>query len=62
MDTLLVPEVPLTEPVDPDVRDPRTRRYGHVDPANMDPTHQTQNGLAVSAVCARPCWSTAASP
>ncbi len=49
MDTVLVPEVPLTEPVDPDVRDPRTRRYGHVDPANMDPTQQTQNRLAVSA-------------
>ena len=32
-----------------DVRDPRTRRYGHIDPVNMDPTQQTQDRLAVSA-------------
>lgn len=49
MDTLLVPELLLTDPIAPDVRDPRTRRYGHIDPANMDPTQQTQDRLAVSA-------------
>jgi quercetin dioxygenase-like cupin family protein len=32
-----------------DVRDPRTRRYGHIDPASMDPALQTQDRLAVSA-------------
>jgi quercetin dioxygenase-like cupin family protein len=49
MDTFLVPEVGLTDPTDPDVRDPRTRRYGHIDPVNMDPAQQTQDRLAVSA-------------
>ena len=33
----VVAELPPTEPVRPDVRDPRTRRYGHIDPENMDP-------------------------
>jgi quercetin dioxygenase-like cupin family protein len=32
-----------------DVRDPRTRSYGHIDPASMDPALQTQDRLAVSA-------------
>lgn len=32
-----------------DVRDPRTRRYGHVAPEHMDPTRQGQQNLAVSA-------------
>ena len=49
LDTYVVPEVPQTEPVPPDVRDPRTRRYGHIDPENMDPAMQTQDRLAVSA-------------
>ena len=30
-------------------RDPRTRSFGHIDPANMDPAKQTQDMLAVSA-------------
>lgn len=40
------------EPHDPhpvDVRDPRTRAFGHIDPASMDPAMQTQDRLAVSA-------------
>jgi quercetin dioxygenase-like cupin family protein len=32
-----------------DVRDPRTRRFGHIDPEHMDPAQQTQDRLAVSA-------------
>jgi quercetin dioxygenase-like cupin family protein len=49
LDTYVVPELALSEPVQPDVRDPRTRRYGHIDPENMDPAQQTQDRLAVSA-------------
>jgi quercetin dioxygenase-like cupin family protein len=37
------------EPVAVDVRDPRTRSFGHIDPANMDPGRQSQDLLAVSA-------------
>jgi quercetin dioxygenase-like cupin family protein len=48
-DTYLVPELPRTEAVPPDVRDPRTRRYGHIDPEHMDPAQQGQERLAVSA-------------
>lgn len=36
-------------PVPIDVRDPRTRSFGHIDAASMDPTMQTQDRLAVSA-------------
>ncbi len=32
-----------------DVRDPRNRYFGHIDPDSMDPTLQTQDRLAVSA-------------
>jgi len=32
-----------------DVRDPRTRFFGHIDPESMDPALQTQDRLAVSA-------------
>ena len=32
-----------------DVRDPRTRSFGHIEPSNMDVTLQTQDHLAVSA-------------
>lgn len=32
-----------------DVRDPRNRRFGHIDAASMDPALQTQDRLAVSA-------------
>jgi quercetin dioxygenase-like cupin family protein len=49
LDTQLVEELTESEPLPADVRDPRTRRYGHIDPANMDPTQQTQDRLAVSA-------------
>jgi quercetin dioxygenase-like cupin family protein len=48
-DTQLVPELAETVPVPADVRDPRTRRYGHIAPENMDPAMQTQDKLAVSA-------------
>ncbi|MBD0293531.1 MAG: cupin domain-containing protein [Jiangellaceae bacterium] len=49
LDTYVVPELPPAEPAPPDVRDPRTRRYGHIDRENMDPALQTQERLAVSA-------------
>jgi quercetin dioxygenase-like cupin family protein len=32
-----------------DVRDPRTRSFGHIEAANMDPARQSQDLLAVSA-------------
>ena len=32
-----------------DVRDPRTRSFGHIDAESMDPALQTQDRLAVSA-------------
>jgi quercetin dioxygenase-like cupin family protein len=48
-DTYPVPGLPEQEPVPLDVRDPRTRSFGHIDPANMDPAKQTQDMLAVSA-------------
>lgn len=48
-DTFFVPPLSLIEPVPVDVRDPRTRSFGHIDPANMDPGRQTQDQLAVSA-------------
>ncbi len=49
LDTQLVSELAETEPVAADVRDPRTRRYGHIDDVQMDPTQQGQDRLAVSA-------------
>lgn len=49
LDTQLVPDLPETEPVAPDPRDPRTRRYGHVEPAHLDPARQGQRHLAASA-------------
>ena len=48
-DTLAVSELPRTAPVPVDVRDPRTRRFGHVDAAAMDVAGQRQDLLAVSA-------------
>jgi quercetin dioxygenase-like cupin family protein len=48
-DTLAVPALRETEPVPVDVRDPRSRRYGHIEPENMDPALQSQQVLAVSA-------------
>jgi len=37
------------DPVPIDVRDPRNRNFGHIDPENMDPAMQTQDRLALSA-------------
>jgi quercetin dioxygenase-like cupin family protein len=37
------------EPVAVDVRDPRTRWFGHIEPADMDPTGQSLEQGAVSA-------------
>jgi len=48
-DTFVVPELDLRTPLAVDVRDPRTRSYGHIDPVNMDPRAQTQDRLAVTA-------------
>jgi len=48
-DTQAVPELPQREPVRIDVRDPRTRSFGHFEPAQMDPGKQSQDLLAVSA-------------
>jgi mannose-6-phosphate isomerase-like protein (cupin superfamily) len=48
-DTQAVPGPAETQPAPVDVRDPRSRRYGHIAPENMDPARQTQDMLAVSA-------------
>ena len=48
-DTYPVPAFPVRAPEPIDVRDPRTRSFGHVDPANMEVDKQTQDMLAVSA-------------
>lgn len=48
-DTFFVPPLPDREPEPVDVRDPRTRSFGHIDPEHMDPTQQSQERLAVSA-------------
>ena len=48
-DTLLVPPLAGAAPAPVDVRDPRTRRFGHIEPANMEVDKQTQDLLAVSA-------------
>ncbi|MBK3643445.1 cupin domain-containing protein [Streptomyces sp. MBT33] len=48
-DTQEVPGPPARDPVRIDVRDPRTRSFGHFEPAQMDPDRQSQDLLAVSA-------------
>jgi quercetin dioxygenase-like cupin family protein len=48
-DTQAVPALPERDPVRMDVRDPRTRSFGHFEPAQMDPGKQSQDLLAVSA-------------
>jgi quercetin dioxygenase-like cupin family protein len=48
-DTFRAPELAVTEPIQVDPRDPRTRSYGAIQPAHMDPTKQSQELLAVSA-------------
>lgn len=48
-DTFAVAPLRADAPVPIDVRDPRTRRYGHITAAHMDQEKQTQDLLAVSA-------------
>jgi quercetin dioxygenase-like cupin family protein len=48
-DTYFVPAMEDREPIAVDPRDPRTRSFGHIEPANMDPGRQAQELLAVSA-------------
>ncbi|WP_213450125.1 cupin domain-containing protein [Rhizomonospora bruguierae] len=48
-DTYLVSPWDGPAPVTVDVRDPRVRRFGHIEPAHLDPGGQSQNLLAVSA-------------
>jgi quercetin dioxygenase-like cupin family protein len=48
-DLAVVAPLPDTAPVAVDPRDPRTRRYGHIAPANMDASRQSQKLLATSA-------------
>jgi mannose-6-phosphate isomerase-like protein (cupin superfamily) len=48
-DTYFVPSLPAGDAVPVAVRDPRTRRFGHIEPANMEVDKQAQEMLAVSA-------------
>lgn len=48
-DTYLVPSIPAGEPVKVDARDPRTRSFGAITAAQMDPSRQSQKNLAQSA-------------
>ncbi|MGH3333584.1 MAG: cupin domain-containing protein [Nocardioidaceae bacterium] len=48
-DTFLVPLAVAGEPMDVDVRDPRTRRFGSITVAHLDAGKQSQELLAVSA-------------
>ncbi len=48
-DTQFTPPLATAEARSIDVRDPRTRSFGHIDPENMDPAMQTQDRLALSA-------------
>ncbi|MGQ4388404.1 cupin domain-containing protein [Streptomyces sp. SAS_270] len=48
-DTQPVPALPARHPVRIDVRDPRTRLFGHFERAQMDPGKQSQDLLAASA-------------
>jgi mannose-6-phosphate isomerase-like protein (cupin superfamily) len=48
-DAFVVQVLPESDPDDVDVRDPRTRSLGHIDPAHMDPALQGQQHLAVTA-------------
>jgi quercetin dioxygenase-like cupin family protein len=48
-DTQFPPPLAVGSPSPIDVRDPRTRNYGHIAPESMDPTLQTQDRLALSA-------------
>jgi quercetin dioxygenase-like cupin family protein len=48
-DTYPVPALAERDPAPIDVRDPRTRSFGHIEPQNMEVGRQTQDMLAVSA-------------
>lgn len=48
-DTQFPMPLDVSEPAPIDVRDPRNRYFGHIDPENMDPALQTQDRLALSA-------------
>ncbi|HEY7565212.1 MAG TPA: cupin domain-containing protein [Acidimicrobiia bacterium] len=48
-DTQFAQPLAASEPKAVDVRDPRNRYFGHIDPGSMDPALQTQDRLAVSA-------------
>ena len=49
-DTLIVPTMSeANEPTPVDVRDPRTRSFGHIGPESMEVDKQSQDRLAVSA-------------
>jgi quercetin dioxygenase-like cupin family protein len=48
-DTLFGPPLPDRPPEPVDVRDPRTRRFGHIEPWHMEVDKQTQELMAVSA-------------
>jgi quercetin dioxygenase-like cupin family protein len=48
-DTMFVMELGAGDAVPVDVRDPRNRSFGHIDPGNMEVDKQTQDMLAVSA-------------
>ena len=48
-DTQFPSPISQAHPVRVDVRDPRNRYFGHIDPENMDPAMQTQDRLALSA-------------
>ena len=48
-DTYRVPDIPAGEPLAVDPRDPRTRSFGAISPAQMDPARQSQKLLAQSA-------------
>jgi mannose-6-phosphate isomerase-like protein (cupin superfamily) len=47
--TFIVPDRAVPAPARVDVRDPRTRSFGHIAPQNMAVERQTQDQLAVSA-------------
>lgn len=48
-DTQFSNAIGISVPLSIDVRDPRNRYFGHIDPENMDPQLQTQDRLALSA-------------
>ena len=48
-DTQFPGPIAADDPIAIDVRDPRNRYFGHIDPENMDPAMQTQDRLALSA-------------